>query len=144
MNHLSIPEYVNLGWEDTKIAENGDNISILESIILTKNPDLIFTHYPDDTHQDHRAVAEMIKSICYRKNKSLIYFDSNSSVGFVPNYFKVIYWEDKKELLEIFESQVSRSNILEKAEAKNRLYGIQSGNGYAEGYKIERLIGGIL
>ena len=141
---LSIKEYVNLNWKDTEVAVNGENVKSLEEIIAEQNPDLIFTHYPDDTHQDHRAVAEMVKSICYRKNKSLIYFDSNSSIGFVPDYFEEINWLEKEGLLKNFKSQIDRSNILVKAGAKNRLYGIQSGKDFAEGYKIERLIGGIL
>lgn len=140
-SQLSIREYTNLIWDDTKISVTGGNIRLLEEIISEQNPDFIFTHYPNDTHQDHRAVAEMVKSICYRKNKSLIYFDSNSSIGFVPNYFESIDWEHKEGLLKIFKSQVSRSNILEKAEAKNKLHGIQSGNNYAEGYIVERMVG---
>lgn len=141
---LHISEYVSFNWKDTEIKINGENIAILEAIISTNNPDFIFTHYPNDTHQDHRAVAEMVKSICYRMNKNLIYFDSNSSVSFSPNYFQEINWSDKEKILPRFVSQMLNSNYLDKVKAKNRLYGIQSGKDCAEGFYIERLIGGIL
>lgn len=139
---LGIPEYVNLGWPDTEIFVDGRNIKKLEEIISEQNPDLIFTHWPEDTHQDHRSVAEMVKSICYRKNKNLIYFDSNSSLNFTPNYFEGIDWFKKRDLLKNFKSQIERSNILEKAGTKSRLYGIQSGKDFAEGYIVGRFING--
>ena len=137
---LGIPEYVNLGWPDTEISVDGRNIKKLEEIISEQNPDLIFTHWPEDTHQDHRSVAEMVKSICYRKNKNLIYFDSNSSLKFSPNYYEKIDWEEKKSILEIFHSQASRSKIIERAEMKARNHGMFSETGFAEGYIIERII----
>ena len=137
---LHISEYVSFNWKDTEIKINGENIAILEEIISTNNPDFIFTHYPNDTHQDHRAVAEMVKSICYRKNKNLIYFDSNSSLKFSPNYYEKINWEEKKSILEIFHSQVSRSKIIERAEMKARNHGMFSETDFAEGYIIERMV----
>ena len=137
---LSIPEYVCFGWQDTKIEVNGENVRKLEEVIAEENPDLIFTHYPEDTHQDHRNIAEMVKSICYRKNKNLVYFDSNSSLKFSPNYYEKINWEEKKSILEIFQSQASRSNIIERAEMKARNNGMFSETGFAEGYIIERVV----
>lgn len=137
---LSIPEYVCFGWQDTKIEVNGENVRKLEEVIAEENPDLIFTHYPEDTHQDHRAIAEMVRSICYRKNKNLIYFDSNSSLKFSPNYYEKIDWGEKKSILEIFHSQASRSKIIERAEMKARNHGMFSETGFAEGYIIERII----
>ena len=142
---LRIPEYVNLGWPDTKISVNGENVKKLEEIISEQNPDLIFTHWPEDTHQDHRSVAEMVRSICYRKNKNLIYFDSNSSLNFNPNYFESINWENKKAILELFKSQINENvypNILDRAGEKARWYGMKSGQPSAEGYKIERFVNG--
>lgn len=137
---LGIKRHENLNWQDTKISIDGENIKTIEEIISRENPDLIFTHWPEDTHQDHRNVAEMVKSICYRKNKNLIYFDSNSSLNFTPNYFEGIDWFKKEDLLKNFKSQIERSNILEKAGTKSRLYGIQSGKDFAEGYIIGRVV----
>lgn len=137
---LSIPEYVCFGWQDTKIEVTGENVKRLEEVIAEENPDLIFTHYPEDTHQDHRNIAEMVKSICYRKNKNLIYFDSNSSLKFFPNYYEKINWEEKKSILEIFQSQSSRSKIIERAEMKARNNGMFSETDFAEGFIIERMV----
>lgn len=137
---LSIPEYVCFGWQDTKIEVTGGNVKRLEEVIAEENPDLIFTHYPEDTHQDHRNISEMVKSICYRKNKNLVYFDSNSSLKFFPNYYEKINWEEKKSILEIFQSQASRSKIIERAEMKARNHGIFSETDFAEGFIIERMV----
>jgi len=137
---LGIKRHENLNWQDTKISIDGENIKTIEEIISRENPDLIFTHYPEDTHQDHRNIAEMVKSICYRKNKNLIYFDSNSSLKFSPNYYEKINWEEKKSILEIFQSQTSRSKIIERAEMKARNHGMFSETNFSEGYYIERMV----
>ena len=137
---LGIKRHENLNWQDTKISIDGENIKTIEEIISRENPDLIFTHYPEDTHQDHRNVAEMVKSICYRKNKNLIYFDSNSSLKFFPNYYEPIDWEKKKWILEIFHSQASRSKIIERAGMKAKNHGMFSETDFAEGFIIERIV----
>lgn len=130
----------NLLWEDGNIQVSGSSVRTIEGIIESFEPDFIFTHAKEDTHQDHAAVSRIVKSICFRKGKNLIFFDSSSSIGFEPNFFVPINFEEKREIINAFKSQVERSNILIRAEAKDRFYGCCAKKEYAEAYHIEYLI----
>lgn len=134
---LGIKDFECLCLPDTEIAINGINIKLLEKYISDYEPDVIFTHYPNDTHQDHRNISEMVKSICYRKNKNLIYFDSNSSINFIPNYIEPIDWDRKEKVINIFESQINKPNVLNKIKIKSNYYSLNFENN-VEGFLIER------
>ena len=46
-----------LGYQDTNVPYSAELISKLDKIILEFNPDIIFTHFVFDTHQDHIRTA---------------------------------------------------------------------------------------
>lgn len=133
-------KFYNFSWEDGYIAMNGETVGMVEKFIMFNKFDLVVTHYFEDTHQDHTTVAKIVKSVCYRKNISLMYFDSSSSTNFAPNFYISIDLKYKESVIKLFRSQVNRSNILEKARVKAMYNGIQSGNDFAEAYRVERLL----
>lgn len=51
---------------------------------LIKDHDIIYTHFPEDTHRDHRECSRMVIETV-RKTKNLIFFESVSAVNFTPN-----------------------------------------------------------
>src|SRR2546425_6757839 len=46
------------GYQDTEIPLHRELIVRLESVIRKIEPRMIFVHYPEDTHQDHRYLAQ--------------------------------------------------------------------------------------
>lgn len=72
LNSLGILDISILKFENKNIVFNKDIIVPLDNIIANYNPDIIFTHHPFDTHQDHEAVAKATISAARRKNT--IYF----------------------------------------------------------------------
>ena len=109
-------------------------------------PDLIFTHYRDDRHQDHRIVNELTWNT-FRNHLILEYeipkFDGDLGV---PNVFVPLTRAQLKQktdiLLECFPSQRSRHWFTpETFEALARLRGIECGapGGYAEAFYGRKL-----
>jgi len=45
------------GYPDTELTCDRDLIAYIERIARQIHPDFAFVPYPDDTHQDHRALA---------------------------------------------------------------------------------------
>ena len=45
-------------YPDTEIPLNRELIVRIESVIKKIKPRMILVHYPDDTHQDHRNLAQ--------------------------------------------------------------------------------------
>src|SRR5947208_17199364 len=48
------------GYQDTEVPLNRDMIVGLEAVIRQIQPRMIFVNYPEDTHQDHRNLAQEI------------------------------------------------------------------------------------
>lgn len=136
---LGVKDFRLLDFADGFMEVSASTIGQIEEEILKFSPDYVFTHFPKDTHQDHRAAAEIVKSICFRKNINLIYYDSNSSFEFYPNFFVPINWIFKKSILKIFKSQMT-SSMLKRIEVKAAYYGSLSGYDFAEGFFIERMV----
>lgn len=140
---LGAKELYLLGCMDGGITVDGYTISYVGELISKIYPDIVFTHSPTDSHQDHRNTAEIVKSAT-RRRCSLLYFDSYSSVDFKPNLYVDIsrYLGRKAELLSIFKSQVKKYkareiDFIELAFLRTRLNGCESGAYCAEGFAID-------
>ena len=50
------------GYADTHLAVDVELIKKIEDVIAAVQPEFIFCNFPDDTHQDHRHLAQAIMS----------------------------------------------------------------------------------
>lgn len=132
-----------LGYADGEISANAQTVGEIGKMISDIQPDVVFTHYPDDSHQDHRAVAAIVKSATRRKC-SLVYYDSFSSVNFKPNLFVDItdYVPAKIKMLNLFKSQIQKYNergidFIGKSILTNQLNGYECNADYAEGFAVD-------
>ena len=131
--------------EDTRLAVGMDTIQDIEQILAAVKPDFIFCHFPDDTHQDHRHLAQMVVSAT-RYIRNVLFYEGPTSQRFDPTVFVDIsrWMEKKRALLKAHHSQVSRTNIeglsiLDIADAAAVFRGIQGRVKYAEAFCPLRL-----
>ncbi|MGM0442266.1 MAG: PIG-L deacetylase family protein [Elusimicrobiota bacterium] len=127
-------------YTDTKIPSSREPIVFIEKIINKVDPEIIFTNYFQDTHQDHRAVADSMQSAT-RYKKNVLFYEVPTSIEFNPTVFMDIgsVWEKKKELLKAHASQVNATrikglSILESAKSCAIFRGYQGRTKYAEGF----------
>ncbi len=127
-------------YTDTNIPNSREVIRFIEKIIKKVNPQIIFTNYFKDTHQDHRAVAESIQSAT-RYKKNVLFYEVPTSIKFNPSVFMDIgsVWEKKKEILKAHASQIDATrikglSILESAKSCAIFRGYQGRTKYAEGF----------
>lgn len=117
-----------------------------ESLKEQWNPDLIFTHFREDLHQDHRAVAEVTWQT-FRNHTILEYeipkFDGDLKQ---PNVYCPVRESLRHEKLDIieryFQSQSGRSWFTRDTfSALMRIRGIEcnSPSGYAEAFHARKL-----
>lgn len=135
-----------LGHRDGYITVTSRTISEIARILNSIEPDIVVTHYPQDSHQDHRSTAQIVKSAARRKY-SIWYFDSYSSIDFKPNLYMCIdkYIQGKVELLRCFESQISKYqsrgvDFIRKSIITNETNGYESKCHFAEGFAIDTYI----
>lgn len=144
-NSIGVERIKMLNLPDGFVRAEVDVIRRIASEINGFKPDCVYTHWPQDTHQDHRATAEIAMSACRRK-VDLIYFDSYSSIGFVPNMYVDVskHVDDKRKSLNCFKTQIDKfkqrgADFAEESIQRNKLCGYEVGVPYAEGYVIKRL-----
>ena len=133
------------GYQDTYIQVDKDLISKIEDVIDTIAPDLIFCHYPDDTHQDHRHLSQAVISAT-RYVRNVLFYEGPTTQDFNPQIFIDISGtlDRKIEALEAHRSQVDKTNIkgltiVELARSTANFRGTQGRVKYAEAFSALRL-----
>jgi len=134
------------GFYDTEVPVNKKLIDKIEAVIKEVKPHSVFFNYPDDIHQDHRAVANCALSAT-RYVKRVLFYEVPTTRNFEPDVFTDItdILNKKINLLKIHKSQVSKTRIpgltiLESAKSCAVFRGYQARVKYAEGFKSLRYI----
>ena len=134
------------GYRDTEIPFNRQLVVRIEAVIKKVKPRMIFVHYFDDTHQDHRNLAQGTMSAT-RYVPNFLFYEGPTTQNFTPNCFTDIEKVLKKKLdcLEAHRSQVAKTNIedftiLQLAKSCANFRGIQARVKYAEAFQSVRLL----
>ena len=134
------------GYRDTEVPYNRELIVRLETVIRQVKPTMIFVNSPDDTHQDHRHLAQAAVSAT-RYVPNFLFFEVPSTQHFAPNCYTNIekVLDRKLACLEAHHSQVTKTNIedltiLELAVSCANFRGIQARVKYAEAFHSLRLL----
>ncbi|MEW6042427.1 MAG: PIG-L family deacetylase, partial [Elusimicrobiota bacterium] len=117
----------------------------VEFAIKKVKPTLIFVHFPEDTHQDHRNVSQAtITATRYVRN--VLFYEVPTTVNFSPTVFVDVgrFIKEKEKLLKNHLSQVHATrvaglSILESVNAAAIFRGFQNRVKYAEGFVPLRL-----
>ena len=133
------------GYEDTRVTLDQTFIAYLETQLDKVEPDIIFVHHGNDTHQDHRAIHTATLSAA-RYIPNLLFYEGPTTIDFSPAIFVDISTtlEKKVTALKEHRSQVTKTNIpgtniLEMAVATATFRGTQGRVGAAEGFGSARL-----
>ncbi|MDM8535886.1 PIG-L family deacetylase [Desulfobacterales bacterium HSG17] len=132
-------------YEDTKLEINKDTIMTIENTIQQVKPSFIFCSYPEDTHQDHRHLAQATISAT-RYVRNVLFYEGPTTQNFTPQVYVDIsaVLEKKMDALKAHRSQVMKTNIedlsiLELARSTANFRGIQGRVKYAEAFYSQRL-----
>jgi len=133
------------GYEDTQLITDIELIGQIELAIAEVKPDFIFCNFPDDTHQDHRHLAQAIMSAT-RYIRNVLFFEGPTTQNFNPQVYVDISatLNLKIAALEAHRSQVMKTNIedlsiVEVARSSANFRGIQGRVKYAESFQALRL-----
>ena len=116
-------------------------IQEIEKVINEVDPDYIFTHYFQDTHQDHRIVSQATETACRTRN-NLLYYESFSVVDFLPRVFVDIQetFGIKLECLTAYKSQEARLNLNETVTGRAILRAHRTGFKRCEAFVSQKLV----
>ncbi|WP_436912362.1 PIG-L deacetylase family protein [Halosimplex marinum] len=148
-----------LGFEDGRVTYSLENRMRVVDCIREHDPDVVFTHYREDMHPDHRATSRLVTDAYYMASLPLaetdhpacdpdnVYFFGKPTSEFEPTTFVDIsgYESTKGDAIESHESQVEFldehggidsefDNLVDGVLAENRTLGRRVGAEYAEGF----------
>jgi LmbE family N-acetylglucosaminyl deacetylase len=133
------------GYKDTHLEVNQKLVAEIEQVISEIDPNFIFCHFPDDTHQDHRHLSLATQSAT-RNLRNVLFYEGPTTWDFNPQVFVDIgeTLDRKIEALRAHESQVTKTNIedlsiVEIARSSANFRGIQGRVKYGEAFSPLRL-----
>ncbi|MBN1493686.1 MAG: PIG-L family deacetylase [Candidatus Omnitrophica bacterium] len=143
---LNVKEIIYGNYEDTRLPIDREIIAFIENAVKRIKPDEVYVNYYEDTHQDHKTVAQCVISAT-RYVKKVLFYEDYTSVGFEPDMFIDIkdVLDEKIMLLNQHHSQIDRDyptelDMLESVKAIANFRGFQGKIKYAEGFKSLRYL----
>lgn len=123
-------------------------VKLLDQKITSYAPDIVFTHWEHDSHQDHVAIANATFAAMRRNNVSLLTYEQLTLGGITPYTFKgnVFFdisddMETKLESVRIYRSQIQRyTDRVEAIKGIAAFRGNQIGVKYAEAFEVVKLL----
>lgn len=114
----------------------------VENKIRDNKIDVVVSHFPKDTHRDHRAVAQAC--IDAARTISLIQFESPNVYEFEPNFYVPLTQEDLDQKILLMQRHTSqnlrtKNFYLDKIRAMAAYRGQAVYEQYAEAFHIHRL-----
>jgi LmbE family N-acetylglucosaminyl deacetylase len=136
-----------LGIDTTKILKfsyNKDSVHDIVGELDGLFPDIVFTQYEFDTHQDHKRASIIGQAVGRKRNITTFFYDSGSAYDFFPNIYSIIDWPAKFKLLKCYQSQIDcgavNIDILKKKDAYLASLVSNDVNVYAEGLIVKKMI----
>jgi len=133
------------GFSDTQLPHQAqDLMAKLEAVLQSVDPDTVYVNHGEDTHQDHRVLAQVARSVT-RYVPNVLSYETPSTTGFEPSAFMGIrdVLQHKLQALEAHASQLERThvrlNIVEIALATTHFRGMQSKLSCAEAFMPVRM-----
>ena len=146
---LGVEEVIFLDHEDGRITVDPESVDALREYLRSYRPDLIFTHSPRDTHQDHRRTYRLVTAAVSKFPEVSVLMGEGPST--TPDFSPVLFVdvsdviEEKLEALRAHESQIQRGAISEDHVLRaSRYWGARIGAEHAEAFEAFRLREGLL
>ncbi|WP_336030218.1 PIG-L deacetylase family protein [Geodermatophilus sp. FMUSA9-8] len=131
------------GLVDCQVVADSAAIRRIEEVLEATAADLVYVHAPDDSHQDHRAVAAATLGAA-RRLPRVLHYQSPSTLTFSPTVYVDVtaHLTGKLAALAAHASQVERSAMVEPDAivASARHWGAQARIGYAEAFQPTRMV----
>ncbi|WP_324661890.1 PIG-L deacetylase family protein [Haloarcula sediminis] len=140
---LNVDDVHFLDYEDTKVPYNQSTVDELETKLDDIDPDRVYIHAEEDTHQDHRRAAKASITASRDVNQVLAFEAPSTRSSFGPQYYNSVpegVIEGKIEAIRSHKSQQEKKYL--EAEAMKglaRFRGRQANSTYAEAFQVIRI-----
>lgn len=131
------------GFEDGALPDGRATVDVIQSVLHAVEADVVYSHVPRDTHQDHRA-AGLATLAAARRSSRVLGYETPTSLDFAPQLFVDVAGsvQAKLDLIRAHGSQVLKNGLvdLDAVEAQARYRGFQGRLHQAEAFEVERFV----
>ena len=142
---LGVKKFKVLNFETNNILYNDKLISKIREEIDSFKPNMVFTHWNKDIHQDHKAISEASLSAC-RHIESILMYQSNNYIGdenFNANLYIDIskFFKYKLKAIKCYKTEMKRvkNKWLNQIKNKDNNNGSLINVKFAENFKVIKL-----
>jgi len=129
--------------EDGSIPTGREAVSLIDAVVRQVDADVIYSHAPGDTHQDHVATSAAALA-AGRRLERVLFYQSPSTTSFDPTVFVdvEVALSGKLAALRAHWSQVMQCPMvdLEEVEVTARYWGARAKLCYAEAFESPRFV----
>ena len=141
---LGVDDVYLLDFPDTRIPYDAETVQEIEKIINNIEPDRIYIHSEEDTHQDHRKASLSAIAATRRFDRVFAYESPSTRSSFAPQHF-IPFGEEilqkKIDAIRTHESQKKKKYLEADAmEGLARFRGRQANAKYAESFQVVRAV----
>lgn len=146
------------GFVDEHVFPDAAQRTKMIDILRDADPDIIFTHSPNDYHPDHKYVSQLVFDAYFQKGlphipgqktpacrfgqTQVYYMDNLGGIGFEPTEYVNIseVFDMKKQMLACHKSQfeamkdLAATNLFDMIEVQAKFRGMGAGCNYAEAF----------
>ena len=150
---LGIKEAIFFDYTTTELPSGGQIVSKVDEIVDKIKPDVFISHHPFDSHQDHKAAADIMFAVSRQgRVKNVL---SGSTLPYRPNVFafRPQFFVDITDTIEIkmdairaYETQYKKFGgeiLIERVRSMARTYGWAMNYEYAECFEVIRMDDGL-
>jgi len=131
-------------FPDGDLSDKKDVINFIENIIKKFNITKVYTHSPNDRHQDHRNCSNAVSSAARNVSEILLFEGPSTSYVFEPQYSVELsknHMNKKIESLAIYKSQINKNSInLEWVKNLAKVRGTKNCIDYSEAFAINHIL----
>ena len=107
----------------------------IDEILHEVSPDLIYTHWDQDSHQDHNTLSRAVFSAARKNRCSLLMYEQTIPGGIVPGGFNNQAYVDISDFMELKMESIRAHVSQEKANGNGWLDGVK-GRAMYRGYQM--------
>ena len=132
------------------LGTNRRTIREFDRLLATVDPHLVYTHWDQDSHQDHNTVSRAVISAARRNRCSLLMYEQTIPGGVVPGGFKAQsfvdispYIERKCQSILVHQTQIEQNGgdwWLDGVRGRAMYRGYQINVRHAEAFEVVKMI----
>jgi LmbE family N-acetylglucosaminyl deacetylase len=131
-------------FSDGSLQDTQQTVNLIEEYISRLNIKRVYTHAPNDRHQDHRSCSRAVSSAARKVPEILLFQGPSTQMPFEPHYFITLserHINKKIESLHSYQTQIQKGIVnLEWIKSLAVTNGFSQNKNYAEAFEINHFL----